>query len=152
LLVAAIGAVVAAAFLSRAYDRERQAKLAAAGQRDRAQRNLARARQAVDRFLTRVGDQRLLDTPQAEPLRQALLRDALALHQQFEQEEGDDPEVRHEAAMARERLGQLYWRLGQATEAEKAYRDTIAALEPLTAEFPGGREYLRDLSSTYNLL
>jgi serine/threonine-protein kinase len=158
LVVAALGSSVAALLLSRAYDREHGARTLAqenearaAQQRDRAERHFKHAREAVDQLLTRVGEE-LADTPQAERLRRALLEDALAFHQRFLKEEGDDPGVRLQGAQAAQRVGLINWRLDRPRQAEKAYAEALAQLGRLAEDYPQKREYRHELLHTWNYL
>lgn len=74
-------------------------------QRRSAERNYAMARQAVDTYLTRVSEDRLLNQPGLQPLQQQLLRDALEYYEQFVAERSDDPSVREELAASLFRVG-----------------------------------------------
>jgi serine/threonine-protein kinase len=158
LVVAAVGSGVATVFLSRAYERESRAKVLAQEneqqaqqQRDRARRNFSRAREAVDRWLTRVSEE-LTDTPQAERLRHTLLEDALAFHERFMKEEDASPAARLQAARAAAAVGVINWRLSRPGRAEDAYRTAIALLTVLTDEFPEELEYRLELVHAYNYL
>ena len=51
--------------------------------RAQAEANFDRALRAVDQMLTRVGQDRLKNTPQMETLRAQLLEDALGFYQEF---------------------------------------------------------------------
>src|SRR5262249_15052587 len=57
-------------------------------QRDRAADNLRLARQAVDRFLTGVSENRLLHEPAMEGLRKELLQSAVGFYEQLSLQEG----------------------------------------------------------------
>jgi serine/threonine-protein kinase len=158
LAVSALAASVATVFLSRAYDRERGAKSAAErnerqaeAQRDLARRNFRRARETVDRLLTRAGEN-LADTPQAEELRRKLLEDALEFQEQFLSDDESDPVTREEAAASAERVGVINWRLGRADDAEKAYRLAIDRYERLAADFPDEPRFGRERVTNYNYL
>ncbi len=98
--------------------------------------NLRKAREAVDRLLARVSEVQLLDVPKLQPLRQQLLQDALQFYQDFSLQVGDDPDIRYEIGRAYRRLGVLYDMLGQKEKAEGSFRDAIALLDRLAAEFP----------------
>ena len=67
--------------------------------------NLQKAREAVDRMLTRVSEQRLKNIPQVEPVQLALLEDALEFYRGFARDAHDDPEILFEASQAYRRLG-----------------------------------------------
>lgn len=92
-----------------------------ASQRDRAERNLTHALDAVDRMLTRVGSVDLRFMPQVEPVRKALLEDAVALLEQFLSSSESDPRALAAAAGAHVRLGRLLEELGRKVEAANAY-------------------------------
>ena len=69
LLVGLSGGLTIMFFLYRDADRERS----------RAESNFRAAKTAVDGFLTRVSQERLLDVPGLQPLRQELVEVALAI-------------------------------------------------------------------------
>jgi serine/threonine protein kinase/Tfp pilus assembly protein PilF len=98
--------------------------------------NLQKAREAVDQMLTRVSEEKLRDTPQMEPLRKALLQDALRFYQEFLKQKATDPESRLGTGEAWSRLGHLQIVLQELPQAEKAFREAIAILETLLQEFP----------------
>jgi eukaryotic-like serine/threonine-protein kinase len=58
--------------------------------------NQRTALQAVDQMLTRVADDKLADVPQMEPVRKALLEDALKFYQGFLRHNSVDPALRLE--------------------------------------------------------
>ena len=73
--------------------RSRPALRDAKVQRNRAEANFAKARAAVDDYLTRVSESRLLQVPGMQPLRRDLLQSALGFYQDFLKERGDDPTI-----------------------------------------------------------
>jgi tetratricopeptide (TPR) repeat protein len=113
---------------------QRSAAKVIAAQRDRAERNAARAMEAVDRMLTRVGDIDLRFVPQMEVVRRAVLEDAVALLEEFVEQEGADRQARTEAARAHARLGSLMSELGRTNEAAQSLQRAIDALRGLIAE------------------
>src|SRR5262249_54362157 len=76
--------------------------------RQEAVANLQTALAAVDRMLTRVGEDRLPDVPQVELVRTQLLEDALEFYQGLALRAGDDPKLLEETARAYRRLGGFY--------------------------------------------
>ncbi len=110
---------------------ESRAKTVIAGQRDRAERNSARAREAVDRMLTRIGELDLRFVPQAEPVRRAVLEDAVRLLEEVAADNSDDVSAQHEVARAQARLGSLLTELGRASEAAEAFGKAIASMRAL---------------------
>jgi tetratricopeptide (TPR) repeat protein len=105
-------------------------------QKQAAEANFRKAVTAVEQLLTRVGETDLLHVPQMEPVRRALLQDALRFYQEFLKERGDSPAVRSEAASAYTRVGRIQVALGQRDEGEESYRQALLLLEQLLAEPP----------------
>jgi tetratricopeptide (TPR) repeat protein len=108
----------------------------AEAQRRRALANFRKARDAVDRMLTRVGDRSLRHVPQMESLRQRLLEDALEFNRDFLREEGDDPDVRRETARAYRRAAQVHEMLGRSNDADEEYARAVALAEAVAASAP----------------
>jgi len=121
-------------------------------QKQSAEANFRRAVDAVDQMLTRVGEERLTNVPQMEPVRRDLLQDALRFYQEFLRERGDGPAVRSEAARAYRRVGQVQVLLGQRDEGEAAYQQAVTLLEKLLDESPGDPSLLNELGETHNAL
>jgi serine/threonine-protein kinase len=128
----------------------RTGKRLAEVQRRRAERNFKKARDAVDKMLTEVGDQRLAQVPMMEPVRRKLLEEALAFYQEFLKERSDDPEMRRETARAFQRVGDVYHLLGRTPEAERAYSDSLAMLEKLCVTWPDELPYQWDAAKGYH--
>lgn len=70
-----------------------------------ARRNFERAWEVVDRYLTRVSENTLLNQPGMQPLQHELLQEALDYYRRFAKEHGDDPQLREELAGANFRVG-----------------------------------------------
>jgi tetratricopeptide (TPR) repeat protein len=127
---------------------KRERDLALARRRE-AVANLAKAREAVDRMLTRVSEERLNNIPQVEPVRLALLEDALGFYREFARQAHDDPDVLLGASQAYGRLGRQYLWLGKADQAEQCFREAFAIDEHLAADYPGVAIYRNELAHGY---
>ena len=111
----------------------------------RAQQNLSKARQAVDQMLTRVGETSLVMEPHAEGVRKRLLEDALRFYLEFLHQEGDDPAIRRETALAYGRAAEICQQLGDERTSGEYFHEAFTRLERLAAEFahePADREAL----------
>ncbi len=75
-------------------------------QKERAEANARKAREVVDRMFTRLA-QDLAHTPRTEKVRRALLVDALEFYLGFLRENGTNPTLRHEAALAYIKVGDI---------------------------------------------
>ncbi len=109
--------------------------------RKEATANLTKAREAVDQMLTRVADERLSGVPQMEPVRKALLEDALKFYQGFLEQKNADPALRMGTGRALQRVGTIYHYFHQHDEAVKALRESVKLLEVLVADFPAEPDY-----------
>jgi serine/threonine-protein kinase len=118
----------------------------------RAEANFQKAVDAVERFLTRVGDERLRDVPQMETIRAELLEDALEFQRGFLVDRGDAPGTRLGVARAARIAGDLQCQLSRQAEAEDSCRQALAAIEDLLARWPHDRRYRREHAAALDSL
>ncbi len=142
-----IGAVASAGIWRVVRERDR-----AEARRLEAVANLRKAREAVDRMLTRVSEERLKDIPQVEPVRLGLLEDAREFYGDFARQAHGDPEILLEASQAYRRLGDSYNSLGRSDLAESRYREALEIQEKLAAAFPAVAVYRKELAWSYREL
>jgi serine/threonine-protein kinase len=133
-----------------AWKRKRQAEK----QWQRAEANFLSAQDAVKQMLTRVANDEgmLTNEPRMELVRRKLMEDALQFYQKFLRQRSTDPAVRWEVAMAYLRVGDLRKMLGQAADAETAYRAAIDLYKGLADEFPQIPSSRFDLAGGYTNL
>ncbi len=117
-------------------------------QRREAVANLQKAREAVDRMLTRVSEERLKNLPQVEPVQRALLEDALEFYRGFARDAHGDPEILFEASQAYRRLGRTYLGLGRRSEADSCLREALAIQTQLATAEPTIPAYEYELVET----
>ncbi len=148
--IVAIVASVSTILISQA----RQAELKALGQaqdeREKAEENFLKARTTVDEFFTRVSETKLLNAPGVQPLRQELLRDALAYYQGFVEKRGDDPKLQAEMAATYYRIALITDELGQKSEAIRTLERAYAIQQDLIKEDPNNIEQRFALADTLN--
>src|SRR6266542_4242100 len=116
-------------------------RTAARREAGRADANFAKTLEAVDKFLSRMGQQRLARIPGMERVRREVLEEALQFFQGFLQQKGDEPAVRWEAARAYFRVGHIQNLLGRHRAAEQSYRRATELLGQLTSAFPAEAAY-----------
>src|SRR5262249_44227739 len=121
-------------------------------QRDRAEANFARAREAVDRYFTRVSEDRLLNEPHMEPLRKDLLESAREFYETFSKEHSDDPAVQLELGRAHLRLQDIERTTEGPTEAIRHAEQARATFAELAQRRPGEVEPRRELGRALNEL
>jgi eukaryotic-like serine/threonine-protein kinase len=148
----ALAAVTLATVIGLANVRLKHERDRAEARRLEAVANLRKARDAVDRMLTRVSEQRLKDVPQVEPIQRALLEDALEFYRDFARQAHDDPDVLLETSRAYRRLGRSYYAFARPREAEPCLRDALALQEKLAAAFPAIAAYRSEQVETCNEL
>ena len=124
--------------------------LEARRQRSQAEQNFRMALRAVDDYLTRVSESRVLRVPGLEPLRRELLEDALRYYRNFVQLRAEDPTVRDELMRAYQRVGDINNLIGTTTAAEDAYRQSLTLAESLAAKRPDDAAIQRDLARLHN--
>jgi tetratricopeptide (TPR) repeat protein len=108
-------------------------KATAVRERDRAEKNFREARSAVDRFFTRVSEEKLLNTEGMQPVRKQLLEDALLYYQRFTTQKSEDPAVQLELAAALGRVCELHDLIGNKNDAIDVARERIRIYEKLVA-------------------
>lgn len=119
----------------------RQKQLEVATERSRAEENFSLARDAVDRYLTRVSDSPELKAQGLEPLRRKLLDTAKEFYQEFVKRGGDDPGLRDDLGAASLRLGNIDLEIGDNDQAEAAFHAAIDIFEDLSEREPGNTYY-----------
>ena len=117
-------------------------------ERGRTERNYQRARSAVERMLTRVGEVDLADVPQMESVRRDLLDRALGFYRESFEERRGDLGTKVETGRALARLGDIREMLGLYAKAEGNDREAIALLD----EPDGDTERRRALARARNNL
>jgi serine/threonine protein kinase len=118
--------------------RERNAAVTA---RNEATQHFQLARDAVDKLMTRVAEEQLLNAPKMEHLRERLLTDALNFYQQMLERDSDSPSLRHDIALAQLGMTDILSQLNRREEASAAQSEAVRRLRELTAIVPENQEY-----------
>jgi serine/threonine-protein kinase len=147
LVTAVVGLTVGTLLLSQANRRTQQ-------QRDRADENFRTARRAVDDYLTKVSESKLLKSslPGLQPLRKELLESALAYHEQFIHEHGDDPTLRAERAASQLRVGKVLVLLGSLHKGLEHLEEAIRSYQELLQAHPDDPSLEKGLADAYHSL
>ena len=155
-VVAVAGLTLGLVLLAAANDRERVARvnaetkgIEAQEQRDKAAARFRMAREAVDRFHTQVSESSEFKDYGLEPLRQKLLEAAAEFYRRLVAEEPNDLSLRVEQGRAFQRLGDLYHQLGRDKQAEEAYHQALAVVQPLAEAHPQEVSFQRDLAGCH---
>ena len=111
-----------------------------------------RARKAVDEMYTQVAEKWLAQQPKLEPLQREFLEKALAFYQEFARERGSDPEARAASALAERGAGDIHQKLGEHTDAERAYRRAVELQQAIVAERPKAPDYRLGLAGSQRRL
>jgi serine/threonine protein kinase len=98
--------------------------------------NLQNALEVVDRMLTRVAEKDLPSVPEVEPVRRALLEDALEFCLRFLQQERSDPLLLTTAAQALKRISYIYGSHRLFGDALRATHAAHGMLEKLVDDDP----------------
>jgi serine/threonine protein kinase len=153
-VVLLLGGVVVSTLLAiRATRAEAQARAerdAAQEARERADRHFALAKEAVDKYLSKVTDNPKLTQADFHQLRKELLETALPFYQQFAEQESQDPELRAARGQAYRRLASLRHQMGDRETPVTDYQRALEILKPLVAEFPTVPPYRQALAESHS--
>jgi tetratricopeptide (TPR) repeat protein len=111
-----------------------QERDAAVRERDRADRNLTRAKNAVE-HLSKLGGEIALQ-PGMDRTRHAVYEEILTYYRSLLDEQGDDPALKLETAGVWFKIGAMRYYLGQYAEADHAYSQGEGLVEQLLAVKP----------------
>lgn len=96
-----------------------------------------RVRHSVDRLVTRIGEERLLDQPGLQPVRAALLGDARRFYEDYLAEQvGASAENRAELAATRGELGRIAAATGPPADAARVLEQSISEWEEFLRSEP----------------
>jgi tetratricopeptide (TPR) repeat protein len=133
LLAAMAGLAVAALFARREAVQQRTLALR---ERDRAEDNFREARDAVDRFYTKVAEEDLLRAEGLQPLRQNLLEQALEYYRRFLEQRGNDPDFASDAAVVQGNVASILADVGDPADALVAAEQATKVFETILAAIP----------------
>jgi serine/threonine protein kinase len=143
-----VGLLITAVVLLAVQNRQLRAEQRRTAQEQaRAEAHFQKARGVVDDMVSMAGSN-LAFYPHMTALRRDLLEKALAFHQGFLDEAGDDPEVRRRAAEASHRMAAVYRELGQAELARTYYEESLARTRAALEQFPNDLACQRRLAGT----
>jgi serine/threonine-protein kinase len=148
LATAVVLLTIGAGLLGQANARTERQREAAEKERDRAEDNFRKARQAVDDYFTQVSEDRLLQSPLPglQPLRKELLETALKYYREFATQHRDDPALQAELAQALVRVGKITNEIGQYDDAHTAFQEAGTIWRQLVRDDPDRVEYQRGLA------
>src|SRR5262249_11905235 len=124
LVATTVALAIGATLLGQANARAEQRRL-------EAEQNYETARQAVERYFTRISDNRLLNEPHMARLRNDLLETAREFYQKFLDQRTNDPRARSDLAWAHGRLSAVTAAMGdprKGIEHLERSRDSFATL------------------------
>ncbi|MDA1016989.1 MAG: tetratricopeptide repeat protein, partial [Planctomycetota bacterium] len=128
LLVAVFALSVGNFLLADANERVNTQRDIAEENGERAEKNFHRALGAVDEFLTKVSQNKLLGVPGMHSLRRDLLESALTYYEAFANEDSDNPAMQAQLADAHNRIGLIHLTLGSNDKARESF-DTAMELQ-----------------------
>jgi serine/threonine-protein kinase len=137
LLLTSVAGLAIATILIRSEQKATLAqKQLAEEQRDRADRNLKLAQQAVDAAITRVSANPRLREADFTVLRRDLLGALVPFYEEFVKQEGNDTATATRRGVAYGWLGSLRYETGMLDDAAEAYRRMQSTFRQLTADHP----------------
>ncbi|MFO0811352.1 MAG: protein kinase [Gemmataceae bacterium] len=153
-LLALVGGIVGMSWQALRATRAEAAALkerdAADAARARADRNLQKAREAIDAYLKLADDPTLKNTPHSTDVRKRLLATALPFFKEFVREAGDDAAVRFDRGKAYLQLGRVRAEMGEEAAADRDLTAARDIFDRLATESPSTPEYRFQLAATLN--
>ena len=120
--------------------------------RDLAEDSFRQAYQAINQFFTRVSEERQLNQPELQPLRNALLKDTQHFYEHFLDERAGDTSHLSDLAATRARAARITRLTGTTTQAILQYEQAVVLWESLIASQPGNTTYQENLARTLSEL
>lgn len=117
-----------------------------------AEANLVKAVEAVDRYLTHVSEDTLLNQPGAQKLRKQLLSDAKSFLLDFAQKYAENPQVEESVARAHFNLGLITEDLQSTELALPSYQRALEMQRQLVEKRPDDPDRIFALSNTWNAI
>ncbi|MBI3406980.1 MAG: protein kinase [Planctomycetes bacterium] len=118
-------------------------------QRQQAEANFQKARDAVDECFTVVTQNPVLQEPGMEAARHVLFQTALKYYQDFLNQRADDAGTQADLARAYYRLGYITERIGSKSEARAAYEQASVLFEKLAGSEPDNTPFRVELAQCY---
>jgi serine/threonine-protein kinase len=143
LLLAAVAGLAAGTVILSSMNRRIQAQKAAA------EANFQMARNAVDRYFTRVSAEPLLGDDRLKPLRKDLLNSALEFYQKFIKQRENDRSVRRDLANTHFRAGVISVFMGVNSEGEAHAKRGAEIFDGLLAATPEDAGLRRDVADGF---
>jgi serine/threonine protein kinase len=143
--VLGLGVVIAAWQAVRATLAEKSA----IHERDRADENFKLARDAVDRYFTKVSDSPALKALGLEDLRRDFLFAAKEFYERLVREQPDETELQADLGKGYGNLAELYRLEGRAAEAENYFLRAVRLCEKLSGEFPQDERHQSSMVTQY---
>jgi tetratricopeptide (TPR) repeat protein len=149
-LIILVGWGISTVLIARERNAAQAAAVEAQKERQRAEENLLKAKQAVDTWFTQVAAD-LEGKPHMTNVQRALLEQALEFYKGFLKQKADDSEIRRETALAYQRVAAIYTLLGRHEESAEASRVGVVIIVQLSTERPDDVDLQILLADSYQL-
>lgn len=133
---------------NRATLKEAEAKAA----RREAEENLARARGAIDDYMTKVSESQLLSTPGLQPLRAELLASASQFYEDILKKDPNNPDLQAGLAAAFYRVGFVRWDTGELVQSQQALERAAQFYTSALKTQPANSELKHGLANSWFML
>ena len=149
-LLAVAGLVVNNRLVTHEKEQKEEALAVAIREKERADQNLLRAREAVKQYLVKTNENPRLQTGDFQGLRKELLETAVAFYEEFVRQDQQNPDLEFERGRAYDDLGFLRQSIGEEERALTDYEQAQGVFRRLAAKFPDRPLYRRWLAEVHN--
>jgi serine/threonine protein kinase/Tfp pilus assembly protein PilF len=119
-------------------------------EKERADQNLSRAREAVKQYLLKTSENPLLSSGDFQGLRKELLETAIPFYEEFVRQDQQNPDLEFERGRAYDDLGFLRQGIGDLEQAVADYAEAQGIFRRLATSFPEKPAYRLRLAEGYN--
>jgi eukaryotic-like serine/threonine-protein kinase len=149
-LLTVVGLAVSNRLVSRQRDEKTAALEQAVKEKERADQNLTRAREAVKAYLLKTSENPLLQSGDFQSLRKELLETAIPFYEEFVRQDQQNPDLEFERGRAYDDLGFLRQGIGESERAEADLLTAQGIYRRLAERFPEKSVYRLRLAEGLN--
>jgi tetratricopeptide (TPR) repeat protein len=150
MLLTVVGLAVNNRLILREKEEKESALAHVVKEKERADRNLSRAREAVKEYLLRTSENPLLTSADFQGLRKQLLETAIPFYEEFVRQDQENPDLELERGRAFEDLGFLREGIGDQERALADYEEAKDIFRRLAASYPDSSVYRLRLAEAFN--
>ena len=150
MIITVIGLVISNRLVTREKEEKAIALSRALKEKERADQNLSKAREAVKAYLLKASENPLLQTGDFQPLRKELMETAIPFYEEFVRQDQQNLDLEFERGRAYDDLGFLRDGMGELEQATADFEQAKGIFQRLATRFPDKPVYRLRLAEGCN--